>query len=241
MNFSHNQWIKLVIRSVNQGSIVDRRISPAHYPLEHVWLYQSVSISVPSKSVATGPSSHMLPKRASDWRQTNGCKNTTSPPCYLLHSVPWNPSKKVAIRKPWRLQRRHSRIAPYKSPSLLLSLFLSALHLLLSLAAVGAPSIVIIQDALAGGGDGEPKFKVASMHLGGLRLKSAGRRNVWDGEKQRLTAMHWLVAYGLSKVDGGRKSRAAAAVAAKAGNEVLWSMSSRVMADMWLKPISNPT
>jgi hypothetical protein len=88
MNFSHNQWIKLVIRSVNQGSIVDRRISPAHYPLEHVWLYQSVSISVPSKSVATGPSSHMLPKRASDWRQTNGCKNTTSPP---VLSPPFSP------------------------------------------------------------------------------------------------------------------------------------------------------
>jgi hypothetical protein len=81
---------------------------------------------------------------------------------------------------------------------------------------------------------------VASVHLGGLRLKSADRRNVWDSEKQRLTAMHWLVAYGLGKVDSGRKSRAAAAVAAKAGNEVLWSMSSRMMGDMWLKPIRNP-
>ncbi|TVU10378.1 hypothetical protein EJB05_43903, partial [Eragrostis curvula] len=104
---------------------------------------------------------------------------------------------------------------------------------------VGAPSIVIIQARRAGGAgdDDEPRFKVTNMHLGGLRLKSADRRSVWDGEKQRLTAMHWLVAYGLGKAD--RKSRAASA-AAKAGQEVLWSMSSRVMADMWLRPIRNP-
>jgi hypothetical protein len=103
--------------------------------------------------------------------------------------------------------------------------------------AVGAPSVVIIQAVRAGGGsDDEPRFKVASLHLGGLRLKSPDRRNMWDGEKQRLTAMHWLVAYGLGKA--GRKNRAV--VAGKAGNEVLWSMSSRVMADMWLKPMRNP-
>ncbi|KAG2636693.1 hypothetical protein PVAP13_2NG157500 [Panicum virgatum] len=98
----------------------------------------------------------------------------------------------------------------------------------------------------AGSEDDEPRFKVANLHLGGLRLK-ADRRNMWDGEKQRLTAMHWLVAYGLGKA--GRKSRAAAAgkagdsraaAAGKAGDEVLWSMSSRVMADMWLKPLRNP-
>ncbi|KAL5200997.1 hypothetical protein ABZP36_035351 [Zizania latifolia] len=104
--------------------------------------------------------------------------------------------------------------------------------------AVGAPSIVIIQAVRATGSDNdEPRFKVANMHVGGLRLKSADRRNVWDGEKQRLTAMHWLVAYGLGKA--GRKGRAAAA-AAKAGHDVLWSMSSRVMADIWLKPMRNP-
>ncbi|XP_039792458.1 protein PLASTID MOVEMENT IMPAIRED 1 isoform X2 [Panicum virgatum] len=102
--------------------------------------------------------------------------------------------------------------------------------------AVGAPSVVIIQAGRAAGSeDDEPRFKVANLHLGGLRLK-ADRRNMWDGEKQRLTAMHWLVAYGLGKA--GRKSRAAAA--GKAGDEVLWSMSSRVMADMWLKPLRNP-
>ncbi|GJM99495.1 hypothetical protein PR202_ga16597 [Eleusine coracana subsp. coracana] len=83
--------------------------------------------------------------------------------------------------------------------------------------AVGAPSIVIIQAGRDSGGAGdeeEPRFKVTNMHLGGLRLMKAG---------------------------GGRKSRAGvAAVAAKAGHEVLWSMSSRMMADMWLKPTRNP-
>uniref|UniRef100_K4A1U5 C2 NT-type domain-containing protein n=1 Tax=Setaria italica TaxID=4555 RepID=K4A1U5_SETIT len=103
--------------------------------------------------------------------------------------------------------------------------------------AVGAPSVVIIQAArAAGAGDDERRFKVANLHLGGLRLKSPDRQNMWDGEKQRLTAMHWLVAYGLGKA--GKKSRAAAA--GKAGNDVLWSMSSRVMADMWFKPLRNP-
>ncbi|CAN6225396.1 unnamed protein product [Urochloa humidicola] len=101
--------------------------------------------------------------------------------------------------------------------------------------AVGAPSVAIVQAArTAGGGDDdERRFKVTNLHLGGLRLKSPDRRNMWDGEKQRLTAMHWLVAYGL-----GKKSRAVAA--GKAGNDVMWSMSSRVMADMWFKPLRNP-
>ncbi|CAL5086929.1 unnamed protein product [Urochloa decumbens] len=104
--------------------------------------------------------------------------------------------------------------------------------------AVGAPSVVVVQAARAAGvgDDEERRFKVANLHLGGLRLRSPERRNMWDGEKQRLTAMHWLVAYGLGKV--GRKRSAMAA--GKAGNDVLWSMSSRVMADMWFKPLRNP-
>lgn len=76
---------------------------------------------------------------------------------------------------------------------------------------------------------------MSNVHVGGLRLKSADRRNVWDGERQRLTATHWLVAYGLGKA--GKKVRS---TAAKAAHDVLWSMSSRVVADMWLKPMRNP-
>ncbi|KAI4984438.1 hypothetical protein ZWY2020_017068 [Hordeum vulgare] len=105
--------------------------------------------------------------------------------------------------------------------------------------AVGAPSIVVIQAGrAAAGADGEPRFKVANMHVGGMRLKSADRRSVWDGERQRLTATHWLVAYGLGKA--GKKGRPSGSGAAKAGNDMLWSMSSRVVADMWLKPMRNP-
>ncbi|WOL05323.1 hypothetical protein Cni_G14051 [Canna indica] len=101
---------------------------------------------------------------------------------------------------------------------------------------VGAPSIVIMQAAKVDGGgrDEEAKFKVASLHAGGLKLRAGARRSAWDGEKQRLTAMQWLVAYGLGKAG---KKRAAQA---KGGQDALWSMSSRVMADMWLKPMRNP-
>ncbi|KAG1361107.1 protein PLASTID MOVEMENT IMPAIRED 1 [Cocos nucifera] len=101
---------------------------------------------------------------------------------------------------------------------------------------VGAPAITIIQAVRADdAADEEGRYKLASLHVGGLKLKSGGRRSIWDGEKQRLTAMQWLVAYGFGKA--GRKSKL---VQAKSGQDVVWSMSSRVMADMWLKPMRNP-
>ncbi|CAL9131156.1 unnamed protein product [Musa acuminata var. zebrina] len=101
---------------------------------------------------------------------------------------------------------------------------------------VGAPLIAMIQAARAEGGgkEEEAKFKVASLHVGGLKLRPGGRRGVWDGEKQRLTAMQWLVAYGLGKA--GKKK----AGQGKGGQDALWSLSSRIMADMWLKPMRNP-
>ncbi|XP_008804649.2 protein PLASTID MOVEMENT IMPAIRED 1 [Phoenix dactylifera] len=101
---------------------------------------------------------------------------------------------------------------------------------------VGAPSIAIIQAVrVDDAGDEEGRYKLASLHVGGLKLKSGGRRSIWDGEKQRLTAMQWLVAFGPGKAR--KKSKLAQA---KGGQDVVWSMSSRVMADMWLKPIRNP-
>ncbi|XP_010935344.1 protein PLASTID MOVEMENT IMPAIRED 1 [Elaeis guineensis] len=101
---------------------------------------------------------------------------------------------------------------------------------------VGAPAIAIIQAVrVDDAGDEEGRYKLASLHVGGLKLKSGGRRSIWDGEKQRLTAMQWLVAYGFGKA--GKKSKL---VQAKSGEDVVWSMSSRVMADMWLKPMRNP-
>ncbi|KAI3517930.1 hypothetical protein L1887_06175 [Cichorium endivia] len=80
----------------------------------------------------------------------------------------------------------------------------------------------------------EKKFKVAGLNVGGLKLRSGGKKNDWDTEKQRLTAIQWLVSYGLGKA--GKKGKR---VMVK-GPDVLWSIASRVMADMWLKSIRNP-
>lgn len=104
--------------------------------------------------------------------------------------------------------------------------------------AVGGPLIALIHatrdDTKPTSYGEEKKFKVASLHIGGLKVRSGGKKNEWDNEKQRLTAIQWLVAYGLGKA--GKKGKR---VLIK-GPDFLWSISSRVMADMWLKPIRNP-
>ncbi|XP_044511328.1 protein PLASTID MOVEMENT IMPAIRED 1-like [Mangifera indica] len=104
--------------------------------------------------------------------------------------------------------------------------------------AVGGPAVALIHAARANKNmdnyDEEKRFKVASLHVGSLRVRTGGKRNVWDGEKQRLTAMQWLLAHGLGK--SGKKGKH---VYIK-GQDLLWSISARVMADMWLKPMRNP-
>lgn len=103
---------------------------------------------------------------------------------------------------------------------------------------VGAPTIAIIQVLKVEGNrnEDEARYKIASLHVGGIKIRSGLKRSIWDGEKQRLTAMQWLLAYGLGKA--GRKNTKF--VAQKGGVDLLWSISSRVMADMWLKPLRNP-
>ncbi|OVA01085.1 EEIG1/EHBP1 N-terminal domain [Macleaya cordata] len=102
--------------------------------------------------------------------------------------------------------------------------------------AVGGPVIALVQATREDStlGKDEERFKVASLHVGGLKVSARGKSRVWDAEKQRLTAMQWLVAYGLAKA--GKKGKQ---VRAK-GQDSLWSISSRIMADMWLKPMRNP-
>ncbi|KAD7476999.1 hypothetical protein R6Q59_006931 [Mikania micrantha] len=100
--------------------------------------------------------------------------------------------------------------------------------------AVGGPLVALIQaTSVEAEKNQEKKFKVGSLNVGGLRLRSGagGTKNEWDTEKQRLTAMQWLVAYGL-----GKKGKRVMVN----GPDMLWSISSRVMADMWLKSIRNP-
>ncbi|CAK9178288.1 unnamed protein product [Ilex paraguariensis] len=104
--------------------------------------------------------------------------------------------------------------------------------------AVGGPLIVSINatsvNVKPGKYNEERRFKVANLHVGGLKVRTGERKNMWDTEKQRLTAMQWLVAYGLGKaVKKGKQ------VMSK-GQDLLWSISSRVMADMWLKSMRNP-
>ncbi|GMH27370.1 hypothetical protein Nepgr_029213 [Nepenthes gracilis] len=105
--------------------------------------------------------------------------------------------------------------------------------------AVGGPVIALIQ-AMHANSEGEEfkeakeKFKVVSLHIGGMKVQTGQRKNAWDAEKQRLTAMQWLVAYGMGKA--GKKGKTPHVK----GQDLLWSISSRVMADMWLKSIRNP-
>ncbi|XP_042482439.1 protein PLASTID MOVEMENT IMPAIRED 1 isoform X2 [Macadamia integrifolia] len=104
--------------------------------------------------------------------------------------------------------------------------------------AVGGPIITLIQAAhVAATGskyDEEKRFKVVSLHVAGLKVRAGGKRPQRDAEKPRLTAMQWLVAYGLGKA--GRKGKH---IQAKE-QDLLWSLSSRIMADMWLKSMRNP-
>lgn len=105
--------------------------------------------------------------------------------------------------------------------------------------AVGAPLLALIYATRVNGkSDGyeeEKRFKVDSMHIGCLKIRNGGgKKNAWDSEKQRLTSMQWLVAYGL-----GKAAKKGKRIISK-GQDLFWSISSRVMADMWLKPLRNP-
>lgn len=103
--------------------------------------------------------------------------------------------------------------------------------------AVGGPMVALIHAAVANEtskSEEEMRYKVASLQVGGLKVRSAGIKTGWDTEKQRLTALQWLLQYGIGKA--GKKGKR---VVSK-GPDLLWSISSRIMADMWLKPIRNP-
>lgn len=103
--------------------------------------------------------------------------------------------------------------------------------------AVGAPVIALIQAERVIGPqeEEEARFKVASIHMGSLKLKSGAKSSPWDREKQKLTATQWLVANGLAKAAKKEKP-----LPTKAVQDTVWSSSSRVVANIWLDAIRNP-
>ncbi|KAJ4964207.1 hypothetical protein NE237_024146 [Protea cynaroides] len=127
---------------------------------------------------------------------------------------------------------------PSNPATLILSVVVQLRDPLRRYEAVGGPVIALIQathvDATGSKDDDEKRFKVMSLHVAGFKVRAGGKRLLWDGEKPRLTAMQWLVAYGLGKAGSKGKH-----IQAK-GQDSLWSLSSRIMADMWLKPMRNP-
>lgn len=128
---------------------------------------------------------------------------------------------------------------PHTARSITLSTVVQLRDPLRQYEVVGGPMVALIQatisaDVKPGTYDENKGFKVASLHVGGIKLSSEGSRNVWDTGKQRLTAMQWLVAYGLGK--SGKKEKT---VTLK-GQNLLWSISSRVIGNMWLRPTRNP-
>ncbi|CAN1759514.1 Protein PLASTID MOVEMENT IMPAIRED 1 [Linum perenne] len=103
--------------------------------------------------------------------------------------------------------------------------------------AVGGPVMAFIHGSKAEINEKheeEKMFKVKSLHLGGLKISTKGKRNTFDTERQRLTAMQWLVSYGIVKA--GKKGK----LTSGKDQDLLWSISSRIMADMWLKSMRNP-
>ncbi|XP_074573242.1 protein PLASTID MOVEMENT IMPAIRED 1-like [Curcuma longa] len=104
--------------------------------------------------------------------------------------------------------------------------------------AVGAPMIAMVQaaaaDQLGQAEEEERSFKLESVHVGGIKLGSNSKGTAWDGEKQRLTAMQWLVENGVGKAGGGgRRTRKQA----KRSQDFMWSVSST---GAWLKHVRNP-
>ncbi|XP_021717768.1 protein PLASTID MOVEMENT IMPAIRED 1-like [Chenopodium quinoa] len=102
--------------------------------------------------------------------------------------------------------------------------------------AVGGPAIVLIHATPEAKQEKNEqiKFRVASLHVGGMKVQTGQKKSAWDTEKQRLTAIQWLIAYNMGKAAKKGKSPSSK------GQDLLWSISSRIVADMWLKSIRNP-
>uniref|UniRef100_A0A0E0MA79 C2 NT-type domain-containing protein n=1 Tax=Oryza punctata TaxID=4537 RepID=A0A0E0MA79_ORYPU len=112
--------------------------------------------------------------------------------------------------------------------------------------AVGAPMVAVVQSArlLGAAGNSGGRFKVRSLHVGGVQLRcpaGGGGRASWGAERQKLTAMQWALAHGPARA-AGRRARTTTTPSSQARQrpDVVWSLSSRVLAGMWLKTVRNP-
>jgi len=134
--------------------------------------------------------------------------------------------------------KNYSLVSPGKPATITIAVVVQLRDPIRRYEPVGGPVVALVHatqaDIEEDNYDEEKKFKVTSSHIGGMKAKSGRKRNVWDSERQRLTAMHWLVEYGLGKA--GKKGKH---VLSKR-QDLLWSLSSRIMADMWLKHMRNP-
>jgi hypothetical protein len=92
---------------------------------------------------------------------------------------------------------------------------------------VGAPMIATVQTTKSNESEDSYSIRVSNLHIGGLRSRLAG-------EKQRLTALQWLVAHGFVR------KRIERQMPVKGRESSIWSVSTRIMADMWLKTMRNP-
>ncbi|CAD6211828.1 unnamed protein product [Miscanthus lutarioriparius] len=113
--------------------------------------------------------------------------------------------------------------------------------------AVGAPMVAVVQLArlLGAAGYSAGRFKVRSLHVGGVQMRcppsGGGGSASWGAERQKLTAMQWMLAHGPARA-GKRATTPTAQERARVQRraDVVWSLSSRVLAGMWLKTVRNP-
>ena len=112
--------------------------------------------------------------------------------------------------------------------------------------AVGAPMVAVVQLArlLGAAGYSAGRFKVRSLHVGGVQMRcppsGGGGSASWGAERQKLTAMQWMLAHGPARAGKRATTPTAQARARVQRPDVVWSLSSRVLAGMWLKTVRNP-
>lgn len=112
--------------------------------------------------------------------------------------------------------------------------------------AVGAPMVAVVQSArlLGASGYSAGRFKVRSLHVGGVQMRctpsGGGGSARWGAERQKLTAMQWMLAHGPARAGKRAATPTAQAGARVQRPDVVWSLSSRVLAGMWLKTVRNP-